>query len=550
MTSGQYSGSDEDFHSLSHHEPEHDGDDELDSVASDDLPPVHPVPALQGAFEESIIDASEEARTARPASLNPSTAESRRQELLEREQYDDNWRTRWKQKPSASFHPLMKLMAQIIFGMHLLHHRQAKSDAEVVKILQTHVDSIDAFLETTTDDLDLAIKDIQERITFLRLPMTHLDVFDIMLDDKKFRTQLVEGNDKIEDIIERTARAMNAAILDVDKGIIATQELGKYLENVQRKWPQDDIDQAAILAAMRGNDEGWQGCLRELQMKNNTLSVALVQLGTVIGEMSKLAAVASRRNKVSTSCNDWMNLPDHKQTQGHNRNSAHDIHVPRSKYANDQRPSRHLSVAALHKPLPQEPNFVDPAVQATLLRPHSQRHSHFEHGTDAAPTTHSRSLSLPSNAILAPSKQRARASVSGKEARGAPEMGAQTDDLANFLRHSGPLKSNPPRRMPSVSQASGGASNDSAYSSGSDPQAELRRRKLQNTPARFGLFPDSKPATPQSASAQNSIRKTSHTPAISPSANEMQWSPVSTKRSSFSIRNMFHRRSKSNLLVA
>lgn len=295
--------SDEDFHSLSQHEPEHDGDDELDSIASDDhVPPVHPVPALQQAFEESIIDASEEATDSRPTAISTapgSTAESRRQDLLEQEHYDHDWKTRWKQKPSAGFHPLMKLMAQIIFGMHLLQHRQAKSDAEVVRILQNHVDSIDMFLETTTGDLDLAIRDIEERIVFLRLPMTHLDVFDIMLDDKKFRTQLVEGNDKIERIIERTVRAMNSTILDVDKGIVAAQELAKYLDRVQSKWPRDDVDQAAIFAAMRGNEEGWLGCLHELQLKSNTLGTALVQLGTVIGEMSKLAAVASRRNKVS-----------------------------------------------------------------------------------------------------------------------------------------------------------------------------------------------------------------------------------------------------------
>ncbi|GAB7357464.1 hypothetical protein MBLNU459_g0005t3 [Dothideomycetes sp. NU459] len=321
MASSRHSGhndDDDDFHSLSHHEPEHDGDDELDSVASDDLPPVHPVPALQHAFEESIVDATEDALNDRPAAtlLNRPTAESRRQDLLERDHYDYSWNSRWKQKPSASFHPLLKLMAQIIFGMHLLQNHQAKSDAEVVKILQAHVDEIDAFLEKTTEDFDLATKDIEERITFLRLPMTHIEVFDIMLDDKKFRTQLVEGNDKIEQIIERTAKAMNAAKYDVDKGITAVQELAKYLDGVQINWPQDDVDQAAIFVAMRGNEEGWLGCLHELQMKANSLGVALVQLGTVIGEMSKLAAVASRRNK----------------TQGHNRNSMHEaMAVPRSK---------------------------------------------------------------------------------------------------------------------------------------------------------------------------------------------------------------------------
>lgn len=294
---------DERSHACStHHETSQDGDDELGSdVSSDDgLTPLHPVPALQEAFEESIIEAAEDVQyeSGPPASTHPSP-ESRRHELLRREIFDDSWNTRWRQKPSAKCHPLTKLVAQIVFGMHLLHGHQAKSDAEVVKILQAHVDDIDSFLEKTGEDFDLAIRDIEERNVFLQLPMTHLDVFDIMLDDRTFRTQLVEGNEKIEKIITRSAKGMNAALSDVQKGLDATEQLAKYLHSVEGDWPEDYPELPAILVAMRGNQEGWSACLHELQMKGNTLGVSLVQLGATIGEMSKLAAAASRRNTVA-----------------------------------------------------------------------------------------------------------------------------------------------------------------------------------------------------------------------------------------------------------
>jgi len=267
-----------------------------DSIASDIAPPVHPVPAMQEAFQESIQEAGDaEDEAPKPAPLD---VEARRKALLDSETYDPSWAARWKQKPTATCHPITKLMSQIIFGLHLLYQRSAKSDAEVVKILQVHVDEIDAFLEETTEDFTLAVKDIEERIGFLKLPMSHVEVFETMLDDKNFRNQLIEGNDKIERIIERTAKAMNAALLDVQKGVNTTQQLAAYLDGVKNDWPQDTRDQTAIYMAMKGNEEGWRSCLRDLQGKGHQLGVALVQLGTVVGEMSKLAAAASRKNMV------------------------------------------------------------------------------------------------------------------------------------------------------------------------------------------------------------------------------------------------------------
>jgi len=272
---------------------EDDGDDEsLRGLET----PTHPVSAMQEAFEESIREAIDE--DAEPPSLDGLDAEARRRALLDRDEFDDSWTTRWRQKPTARCHPIVKLMAQIIFGLHLLHHQQAKSDAEVVKILQSHVDEIDGFLEKTTEDFELAIRDIEERIQFLQLPMKHVEVFDVMLQDRKFRNQLVSGNVKIEKIIERTAKAMNASLLDVQKGVNTVHQLSQYLDRVGTDWPQTTVEEAAILVAMRGNEEGWRACFGDLQSKGNKLGVSLVKLGTIVGEMNKLAAAASKRKMV------------------------------------------------------------------------------------------------------------------------------------------------------------------------------------------------------------------------------------------------------------
>jgi hypothetical protein len=172
-------------------------------------PPRHPVLAMQGAFEESIYESTEPNP---PPESEDESAETRRQKLLEARQYDDSWTTRWRQKPGARHHPLAKLMAQIVFGMHLLHQQAAKSDEEVVKILQTHVDEVDNFLERATEDFDLAVKDIAERIHFLKLPMAHPDVFGTMLEDKQFRTQLMEGNEKGQDCYERARSLLECRV--------------------------------------------------------------------------------------------------------------------------------------------------------------------------------------------------------------------------------------------------------------------------------------------------------------------------------------------------
>ena len=137
----------------------------------DAAPPMHPVPTMQGAFEESMQETMNDEEPEVPDRYSKADSVTRRKMLLEQQEYERTVAGRWKQKPGEKFHPLWKLVAQISFGMHLLQQGLAKSDEEVLKILQTHVDEVDGFLERTTEDFDLAQGDIAERIRYLKLPL-------------------------------------------------------------------------------------------------------------------------------------------------------------------------------------------------------------------------------------------------------------------------------------------------------------------------------------------------------------------------------------------
>lgn len=427
------SDGDDDFHSLSLHHSDH-GDDDTDADIDEDsdaamAPPVHPIPSFQGAFEESIVESTDNDPTSNTS--QDTDAEMRRRKLLEAQRYEDVRKTRWRQQPDAKHHPFLKLMAQIVFGMHLLQQEQAKSNEEVVRILQNHVNEVDSFLERTSDDFDLAIKDIEERIRYLKLPMQHTEVFQVMLDEKKFRNDLLNGNENIERIIGRTAKAMNDAVFDITSGIESTKELGVYLGNVESTWPLDNIEIADVFGAMRGNEQGWLKYLNDLLTKSKNLNNDLVALGNVIGEINKLAGAASRRNKPKSRTDSPVTQQSGTTSPG-----------VRSKFAKDTVVYRKPG-PWLDKPLPQEPDTKGGAVNVAMSKPHPVPFdTRYEQPRRTAPKPRSRSSS---NTNESPTRSRPRTAVQAAGARNA--RGSSRDnirELADFLRHSGPLRSNPP----------------------------------------------------------------------------------------------------------
>lgn len=258
-------------------------------------PPAHPIPQLQKPFEESMIESSD----TRDDEDVPTDAMARRTMLLEAPTYERVIAGRWKQKPGEKYHPLWKLVAQLSFGMHLLAESMAISEGEVMRILQSHVDDIDGFLERTTDDFDLAQSDIHERIRCLKLPLAHGDIFDRMLEDRAFRASILDGNEKIDHVISRTKKAAKDALKDVQKGFDATTMLEKYLTKLNSTWKRDSPEHEAVLVAMLGNVEGWRQAFLELHLQGNKLAGSLAKLADIVSEMEQRAAIVSRNVLVS-----------------------------------------------------------------------------------------------------------------------------------------------------------------------------------------------------------------------------------------------------------
>ncbi|KAK5946834.1 hypothetical protein PMZ80_000978 [Knufia obscura] len=252
--------------------------------------PRHPVSTLQEPFEESMLEAAHD----ETEDIYPDPV-TRRNTLLEAPVYTRVVAGRWKQKPGERFHPLWKLIAQVSFGIHLLAQGMAKSEDEVMQILQAHVDEIDGFLERTTEDFDLAQEDIQERLRCLKLPLSHLATFDKMLEDRNFRLSIVEGNEKIEHIVERTSQAMKDSLKDVQKGFDSTSCLEKYLHGLSATWQRQTVEHEAVFVAMLGNVEGWRKAFMSLHMQGNKLGGSLKKLTDIINEMQARAGEVSRR---------------------------------------------------------------------------------------------------------------------------------------------------------------------------------------------------------------------------------------------------------------
>ncbi|KXT10265.1 hypothetical protein AC579_6614 [Pseudocercospora musae] len=440
--------SEDEFHSLSAQgEAADDGDDD-ESEPALMPPPKHPVPSFQGAFEESIVESTQDAHESN--SDGDTDAEMRRRRLLEAERYEGVG-TSWKHKPGAKYHPFVKLMAQIVFGLHLLKEGQAKSNQEVVRILQSHVNEVDSFLERTSDDFDLAIKDIEERVRYLKLPMQHMDVFEVMLDEKKFRTELLAGNEKIEKIVEKTGKAMNAAVFDIENGIRSTRELSYYLTTIEGRWPTSNSDIAQVFAAMRGNEQGWDKYLKDLKTKSKNLRHNLATLESTISDISKHAAAASRRNKPQSNTLS--------PAIGHSSKSSAALSPLRSKFAKGSAVYRKPG-PWLDKPLPREPCAGVAASQAANSKPHPVPFdTRYEQPRQRIPTPASRSNA---NGSGSPRRPQTATGPSDGRAHARDSM----KDLADFLRNSGGLRSHPPdggktgrspAKKPNRSQSQGGA---------------------------------------------------------------------------------------------
>jgi hypothetical protein len=260
--------------------------------------PEHPIPSMQEAFAESLTEATHGDAAAKPK-LRSGDAKARREELLDQEKSEPPPTALWRRRPGQKTHELCRLMAQISFGVYLLLNGMANSQILVVSILQGHIDEVDEFLETTLEDMELAIKDMKDRIEHLRLPMDNIGVFERMLENRDFRLQILEGNQKIEHILVRTQVALKQTMQDLTEGLTATREFTIYLAEQQHgQWRRERPDVIDIFDAMRGNTDGWFKAFMDLQAMGSSLNALMVKLGDIVSEMERRAGEVSRRTRV------------------------------------------------------------------------------------------------------------------------------------------------------------------------------------------------------------------------------------------------------------
>ncbi|KAK1757374.1 hypothetical protein QBC47DRAFT_296790 [Echria macrotheca] len=262
--------------------------------------PQHPIPFMQDAFAESLVEATKKPGSVSKPKLRTGDAKTRRDELLDQEKADPPPAALWRYRPGQVNHELRRLMAQISFGVYLLLNGMANSQVRVVSILQGHIDEVDEFLETTLEDIGLATDDLKDRTEHLRLPMENMPVFEGMLENYNYRMSILEGNMQIEHIIARTQIALQQTVQDLAEGVSATREFSLYLaEQENGPWRRDRPDVIDIFVAMKGNTDGWFNAFIDLQAKASNLNGLIVRLNGMVAEMDRKASEASRRNQFS-----------------------------------------------------------------------------------------------------------------------------------------------------------------------------------------------------------------------------------------------------------
>lgn len=253
---------------------------------------------MQEAFAESLAEVTAGTLSLKPK-LAVDNAQTRRDRLIDQDKSEAPPAALWRYRPGQNCHELRKLIAQIAFGVYLLLKGMANNNAQVVAILQGHIDEVDEYLRAVMDDLTLANQDLATRLEHLRLPLSNLPAFEEMLEDRDFRLRIVEGNVRIEHILSRTSTALLQTTQDIEEGLRSTKEFNAYLAHESQGSWHADADVADIYEAMRGNAEGWLNAFTDMEEKSKTLGVLISKLADMVTKMDNCAGEVSRRTRVS-----------------------------------------------------------------------------------------------------------------------------------------------------------------------------------------------------------------------------------------------------------
>ncbi|KAI0541887.1 hypothetical protein GGR58DRAFT_510684 [Xylaria digitata] len=346
--------------------------------------PTHPIPAMQPAFAESLIEATNSGGDTKPK-LKFGDAKQRRARLLDSPKGAGLYADAWRYRPGQKHHELWKLLAQVSFGVYLLLNGIANSNEQVVDILQHHIDEVDEFLETTLEDVNIAIEDVKERIEFLKLPMENMKTFEEMLEDRDFRLQIVTGNEKIEHIIERTNLALEATFKDANEGLKGVKEFAVYLGNQKDKpWRQQRPEFGDIYDAMKGNAQGWYHALIDIQDSASSLDTVLISLSQIVAEMDQKAGEVSRRTRFSVAPFSGPASPAH--SNGHSGKSP-SLSLQRQR-SPPQSPPRTVS-----RTLSRAPELDSPAEKEVVF--FEEKEVAFVHSTNSAAENVTPELRVP-----------------------------------------------------------------------------------------------------------------------------------------------------------
>jgi hypothetical protein len=214
-------------------------------------------------------------------------------------------------------HPLLKLVAQIIFGLQLLCHKQARSAAEAIRILEGHVKSIDHFLHRTREDVECANEIASKRIPHFQRELLQLSVnvkTASANSSDQTRKEMLEWETEIRDIVRKTTAFKNTILRDLETCQDVLMQLRDYLDSVMSseaaKWmfpspattlgagdaisksdnPQmtteDNMEEldvplahiVEVFTGMRTNEEGWLRASQEFAGKLVPLDYHIQQL--------------------------------------------------------------------------------------------------------------------------------------------------------------------------------------------------------------------------------------------------------------------------------
>jgi hypothetical protein len=277
-------------------------------------------PSMQAAFDESIHDSNVRLVDNRASSDDEDDAASGEDpldRLIARRFLANAYDPSGSTPQMGKHHPLLKLVAQIIFGLQLLCHKQARSAAEAIRILENHVRSIDHYLHRTREDVVRANAIASKRIPHFQRELLQLSVSvktAAVNDSDQTQKEMLEWETKIRDIVRKTTAFKNTISSDLDTCEDVLMQLRDYLDSVMSseaaKWlfppasatrgsgdlspdsdklqrkmddnPEEpDVPLAHIVevfTGMRTNEEGWLRASHEFAGKLVPLEYHIQQL--------------------------------------------------------------------------------------------------------------------------------------------------------------------------------------------------------------------------------------------------------------------------------